>query len=147
MYESIVCFAFHLVHFRISRSASFVPTAVFASSHDCVSALYFYHSKAFYYDCSLRGADCPESTVDFARVSVWSNGTWLLCFWPLYLWGQGVYLMRDGDVFWGQEGICSEEWQQSTIKEQGEKTEIWCQLIIGCSVKNAYTARIFCVVL
>lgn len=24
-----------------------------------MSALYFYHSKAFYCDCSLRGGDCP----------------------------------------------------------------------------------------
>lgn len=62
-------------------------------------------------------------------VSVWTDGTWLLCFWPLYLWGQGVYLMRETektDVFWGQEGVCSDELQQSTIKEQGGKKKVVC---------------------
>lgn len=117
MYESIVCSAFHLVHFKISRFMSFISNAVFFSPEqprlcECIVLLPF-QSFLLWLLSERRRLPPREHRWFHLCVSVWTNGTWLLCFWPLYFVGaRCVYLMREtetADVFWGQGWVCSEE--------------------------------------
>lgn len=51
---------------KISQSTSFIfPTMFSSCGEDCVRALYFYHSEAFYYDSFLSGPGCHNSPIDF----------------------------------------------------------------------------------
>lgn len=143
--ESIVCFAFHLVNFKIFLSTSLISASVFSSSRDCASALYFYHSKAFFLwllshvvDTAMR---VPLISLAYFCMNQWYMTT---VFLTIVFVGQGVHLIREmeekKDLFWVGKGVCS------TInnKRTRGKIDVWlsvyhwmfCQKCIHSKKKN-----------